>query len=41
MIFVIHLFIFNFTNVKDRLVNFDIIKAYMDMNGRCNMHALV
>jgi hypothetical protein len=37
IIVVIHLFIFIFTNVKGRLVNFDIVKAYLDMNGRCNM----
>jgi hypothetical protein len=41
IISVIHLFIFIFTNVKGKLVNFDIVKAYLDMNGICNMHALV
>ena len=32
---------FIFTIVKGRLVNFDIVKAYLDMNSRCNIHALV
>jgi uncharacterized membrane protein YiaA len=33
IIYVIHLFIFIFTNVKGRLVNFDIVKAYLDMSS--------